>query len=83
MEPSYTRQIHADWTSLQAHLSDKTPVCVDGESLTIPQVIAVSLYGVKPTLTTDTKVHARVQKSVEALDRTLAAGQTVYGVNTG
>ena len=45
MEPiSFTDQTQTDWTSLQEYIRLDKPVCIDGASLTIPQVIAVSLY---------------------------------------
>ncbi|RJE23102.1 Phenylalanine ammonia-lyase [Aspergillus sclerotialis] len=84
MEPlSFTHQMHVDWTSLQEYIRLDKSVCIDGESLTIPQVIAVSLYGIKPTLTSNPNVHEQVQKSVDILNHTIETGQTVYGVNTG
>lgn len=42
MEAGFTQKAHSDWKSIQDCLNG-TPIRLDGESLTIPQVIAVSL----------------------------------------
>lgn len=44
MESTLTQKTIADWKALQQYVQSNQPVCIDGEALTIPQVIAVSLY---------------------------------------
>ncbi|KAL2000282.1 hypothetical protein VTN02DRAFT_3315 [Thermoascus thermophilus] len=75
--------ISSEWTALRDCLQSGRPVSVDGQSLTIPEVIAVCLYGAQPSLTTDPATIDRVQRSVDVLDQQLQQGRTIYGVNTG
>ncbi|KAL7920263.1 L-Aspartase-like protein [Trichoderma austrokoningii] len=69
--------------ALKALLSSHDRVCIDGESLTVAQVVAVALHGKAPYISTDATVHSKVQQSVDFLEQELAQGETVYGVTTG
>lgn len=54
---------------------------VDGESLTIPDVVKVAREHVEVSLDEDAK--QRVVRSREVVEKAVQEGKTVYGVNTG
>jgi len=56
-------------------------VCVDGETLTIEDVVKVARENVKVVIPEKTKL--RVKKSREVLEKLVKENQTIYGVNTG
>ncbi|GFF54077.1 hypothetical protein IFM46972_09933 [Aspergillus udagawae] len=56
---------------------------VDGNSLTIACVVAVSKYSCKPYLTDDRDTIEIIKNSVLTLEKLLADGRPIYGVNTG
>ncbi|KAH8698789.1 putative phenylalanine ammonia-lyase [Talaromyces proteolyticus] len=60
-----------------------TRVVVDGNSLSIAGVVAVSLHGKHALLTDDSEILDCVQQSVDFLNQELSNGRTVYGVTTG
>ncbi|SPQ24317.1 bf01130c-d5eb-4029-8525-0da1635b5cf8 [Thermothielavioides terrestris] len=74
---------YADWVALQSRLRTRDAVVVNGRDLTIADVVAVSLYKAKAGLTADPKDLQLVQDSVSFLERELASGHIIYGVNTG
>ncbi|MCJ1283913.1 hypothetical protein MMC26_003244 [Xylographa opegraphella] len=83
MPSGYCSDIWRDWASLQRITQGKDSVVVDGKSLTVPAVIAVSRYRTQPSMTTDPDILAAVQASVDLLNTHLQQGYIVYGVNTG
>ncbi|CAL8579680.1 hypothetical protein XPA_005414 [Xanthoria parietina] len=56
---------------------------LDGESLDIPSVVAVSRYNVEPRLADDDDFRRRIDASVATLKQLLEDGNIVYGVTTG
>ncbi|KAL8846668.1 MAG: hypothetical protein Q9221_008254 [Calogaya cf. arnoldii] len=56
---------------------------IDGDSLSIPTVVAVSCHGVGPTISTSPAFVKRIDESVALLFQLLHDGKTIYGVNTG
>ncbi|MDF1538679.1 MAG: histidine ammonia-lyase [Candidatus Thorarchaeota archaeon] len=56
-------------------------VSIDGESLTIEDVIKVARHGEKVVL--DDTTRTKIQNSRAVIERALDEGRTVYGVNTG
>jgi len=54
---------------------------IDGESLTIEDVVLVARKNAKVTVSERAK--ERVARSREALQRMMSSGKTIYGVNTG
>lgn len=56
-------------------------VVLDGRSLTVADVVAVARGGA--TVSTDAGARKRLAASREVVDRAVAQGTTVYGVNTG
>ncbi|MCJ1435486.1 hypothetical protein MMC27_004860 [Xylographa pallens] len=83
MPHGYSSDIWHDWSSLQRIKQGKDKVVVDGKSLTVPAVIAVSHYSTLPLMTTDPGILAAVEASVDLLNAHLQKGYIVYGVNTG
>ncbi len=58
------------------------PIILDGESLTLEQVVAVARTP-RPRLEIDPRARAALARSRALVDQAVAAGATVYGVNTG
>ncbi|PWN99527.1 putative phenylalanine ammonia-lyase [Tilletiopsis washingtonensis] len=56
---------------------------VDGATLSVGDVVAVSRYAATPELDNSPEVRRRVQASIDVLDRMLKSGESVYGVATG
>lgn len=59
------------------------PVVIGGRRLTIEEVVAIAQGQASVALTEDDAWRARIERGAEFLRRHLAAGATVYGVNTG
>ena len=57
------------------------PLVLDGQALTLAEIEAVALCGRPVAIAA--RASARVRASRELIEGILAAGQTVYGVNTG
>ncbi|KAF2813879.1 phenylalanine ammonia-lyase [Mytilinidion resinicola] len=64
-------------------IQDRNPIVVDGSSLEIASIVAVSRYGISGILDPHPAVKARIDDSVRFLDNYLREGHTVYGINTG
>jgi histidine ammonia-lyase len=62
-------------------LAEKLKVTLDGETLTLEQVVAVARGGVKVELHPEAK--NKVQKSREYVDHLIEGNETVYGITTG
>jgi phenylalanine ammonia-lyase len=72
------------WGKVQELLANKKgPIELDGNSLDIPSVVAVTRHGRIPILKRDAGLEERLAASVEALNNYLAKGFIAYGVNTG
>ncbi|KAL8691267.1 MAG: hypothetical protein Q9218_003469 [Villophora microphyllina] len=56
---------------------------IDGDSLDIPTVVAVSCHNVTPNLSSNPAFIKRIDDSVALVFRLIGEGKTVYGVNTG
>lgn len=62
-------------------LAEKSKVALDGESLTLEQVVSVARYGAKVEL--QPAARDNVQKSRDYVDKIIAGNQRVYGITTG
>ncbi|AET67169.1 histidine ammonia-lyase [Desulfosporosinus orientis DSM 765] len=62
-------------------LAEKTNVTLDGESLTLEQVVSVARYGAKVELQPAAKNN--VLKSRDYVDKIIEGNKTVYGITTG
>jgi len=58
-------------------------VCISQNHLSLDEIIAVARHGQRVALSTDEEFVRRIRRGREALERKLAAGEVVYGVNTG
>ncbi|CAO1631666.1 unnamed protein product [Parajaminaea phylloscopi] len=60
-------------------------ITIDGQSLTISQLVAVARYGAVPQLglDRDPALRAKIEASVACLNEKLEAGEALYGINTG
>jgi len=62
-------------------LAERSKVTLDGETLTLEQVVAVARFGVKVELHPTAK--EKVLRSREYVDQLIEGNQTVYGITTG
>lgn len=76
---SHVYQLHAN---LQNKIRTGS-IEIDGDSLDIPTVVAVSGYGVVPNLSKNPAFRKRIDDSVALVYRLIGEGKTIYGVNTG
>nr|QJQ82465.1 BisK [Biscogniauxia sp.] len=74
-----TREI---WRTLQRHLQ-RGNISVDGQSLDIAGVVAVSRHDCKPSIDKTPALVKAVEESVSTLNKYLGDGSFLYGVNTG
>ncbi len=63
--------------------SDAAHVVIGGRKLSIEEVVAIAQHRAPVALNADPAWRARIQRGADFLRRHLAAGETVYGVNTG
>ncbi|KAF2090130.1 phenylalanine ammonia-lyase [Saccharata proteae CBS 121410] len=78
----HARSIYQTYKRLQ-DVNCGQDVMLDGDSLTIADLVAVAKYGAKPKLDKSEDVVSRIESSVEMLKKHLDRGDHVYGVNTG
>ncbi|KAI5921862.1 putative phenylalanine ammonia-lyase [Camillea tinctor] len=81
-------QLHIDityehWSALKRIVSSGRPVAVDGQNLSLADVIAVSNHNLPVIFTEDNSVSEAIDESISFLDRQISAGRIIYGVNTG
>ncbi|KAI4239066.1 MAG: hypothetical protein LQ349_000643 [Xanthoria aureola] len=76
---SLVRRLH---TRLQKIIRTGNAV-IDGASLDVPTVVAVSCHGVAPTVGTSPAFIQPIDNSVALLYRLIDEGEIIYGVNTG
>ncbi|KAK3317230.1 L-Aspartase-like protein [Cercophora scortea] len=80
---SHACNTHAEWVALQKTLNSGAAVALNGRDLSIADVVAVASHGTNAHVTDDQAVLQQVADSVSFLEREIAAGRTIYGVNTG
>lgn len=69
---SFINLVIREYVALKTALSSHSKVYIDGESLTVAQVIAVALHGKPLYIADDATVHSKVQQSVDFLEQELA-----------
>ncbi|KAK3348869.1 L-Aspartase-like protein [Lasiosphaeria hispida] len=79
----HAKAVFTQWVALRKALDVDAALPLNGQDLSIADVVAVSLHGAKASLTDDSEVLARVDESVAFLAKELADGRVIYGVNTG
>ncbi|KAL8942689.1 MAG: hypothetical protein Q9211_001287 [Gyalolechia sp. 1 TL-2023] len=79
---AHSSLVHHLYTSLQNTIRVGN-VEIDGDSLDIPTVVAVSCHGIAPTISKRPAFVKRIDDSVALLFRLIGEGETIYGVNTG
>lgn len=60
-----------------------SPVVIDGQRLSIAEVIAVARHDILVHLKVESGVRARVNDAYQAIQNKLAGGKSVYGLTTG
>ena len=64
-------------------ITPSSAVCISPTNLSLDEIISVARHGQSVALSTDEEFRRRIGRSREALERKLAGGEVVYGVNTG
>ncbi|KAI4168724.1 MAG: hypothetical protein LQ343_006160 [Gyalolechia ehrenbergii] len=82
MRSPHALLVHHLYTSLQNTIRTGN-VEIDGDSLDIPTVVAVSCHGIAPTISKSPAFINRIADSVALVFRLIGEGKTIYGVNTG
>ncbi|CAO1602106.1 hypothetical protein XANCAGTX0491_005737 [Xanthoria calcicola] len=82
VQSTYSTLVYHAYQTL-ANIQRVRWVELDGESLDIPSVVAVSRYNVEPRLTDDDDFRRRIDASAVTLKQLLEDGNIVYGVTTG
>ncbi|KAI9889907.1 MAG: hypothetical protein M1814_004629 [Vezdaea aestivalis] len=72
-----------EWSALSAHLEQTQLNVLDGESISIAALVAVSRFGVSAGFKNFEKVKARMEASEKGLQALLKEGKPIYGVTTG
>jgi histidine ammonia-lyase len=67
----------------QVTRAEAGPIKIGGRRLTIEEVVAIAQQRAPVALSTDPAWRERIARGADFLRRHLAAGATVYGVNTG
>ncbi|KAK1457291.1 phenylalanine ammonia-lyase [Colletotrichum cuscutae] len=75
--------VSGQWKHLRQLLDSQSRVVVDGQTLSLSDVVAVSHYHASVSLTSDTNTINKVHKSTALLRLKLRQGATIYGVTTG
>ncbi|KAL4997903.1 L-Aspartase-like protein [Aspergillus recurvatus] len=79
----YTQAVLSSFRDFDAASNEGHTVQLDGHSLRLGDAVAVSKYGAHITITDDPSALSRLEDSVALLDKRLAEGRVVYGVNSG
>ncbi|KAL4985198.1 L-Aspartase-like protein [Aspergillus falconensis] len=79
----YTQSVLFSFRDLQAASKEGHTVQLDGHSLRLSDAVAVSKYGAQITITDDLSALSRMEDSVALLEKKIAEGRVVYGVNSG
>lgn len=85
-EPAYgsVAERQESLTSTRKRRGSNSPsMLIDGRSLTIAALVSYARYRVTPTLSNSKEVIERVEASVNALQKRLQSGESLYGINTG
>ena len=68
---------------MSALTTPASAICLSNEYLTLDQIVAVARLRRPATLASDAAFLRRMKQGRAALERKLAQGEVVYGVNTG
>ncbi|KAL3426896.1 phenylalanine ammonia-lyase [Phlyctema vagabunda] len=79
----HAEMILHEWNKLLSLSGGNSDILLDGTSLDVPSVVAVSRYGVATSINETQMVISRIQESVEYLQAELARGECLYGITTG
>ncbi|KAL4911029.1 hypothetical protein BDW74DRAFT_5016 [Aspergillus multicolor] len=79
----YTNSVLDSFRELDASTKKDQTIKLDGNSMRLSDAVAISKYGAHVTVTDDVSALSRMKDSVALLDKHLAEGRVVYGVNSG
>ncbi|PLB49807.1 putative phenylalanine ammonia-lyase [Aspergillus steynii IBT 23096] len=80
---SHLNLVKECWADRESLLKDRSQVVLDGDSLSLGAVVAVSRNSTKALIKESEDLYKRVQDSIKTLTISLGKGEQVYGVNTG
>lgn len=75
--------VFGQWNHLRQLLDSHSRVVVDGQTLSLSDVVAVSHYHAAVSLTLDANIINKVHESTTLLHLKLRQGATIYGITTG
>ncbi|KAL4940764.1 hypothetical protein BDV06DRAFT_15741 [Aspergillus oleicola] len=79
----YTKNVLSSFREVSSALDQKQTINLDGYSLRLSDAFALSKHNVTVSVTDDPNAMARMGDTMFLLDKELAAGRVVYGVNSG
>ncbi|KAL4922904.1 L-Aspartase-like protein [Aspergillus aurantiobrunneus] len=81
--PEYTNSVLSSFSELESAINKQQALQINGHTLRLSDVVAVSKYGVNLVINNDREILVRMEDSVALLDKRLSEGKVVYGVNSG
>ncbi|KAL4797634.1 L-Aspartase-like protein [Aspergillus venezuelensis] len=79
----YTKNVLSSFREVTNAVEQQNPINLDGYSLRLSDTFALSKHNVPVTVTTDPNALSRMEETMSLLDKELASGKVVYGVNSG
>ncbi|KAL5334491.1 L-Aspartase-like protein [Aspergillus crustosus] len=79
----YTQAVLSSFIELNSSIKDKQPLRLDGQTLRLSDAVAIAKYGANLAVADDPAILSRMEDSVALLNKRLAEGKVVYGVNSG
>nr|POF11500.1 phenylalanine aminomutase (l-beta-phenylalanine forming) [Quercus suber] len=79
----HERRVQAYSNTVGEEITKIEPIQINGDELTMAELVAVACHNAPVQLSEDEKVRDRVNSSVDFLRNHLKEGNTVYGINTG
>ncbi|KAH0537196.1 hypothetical protein FGG08_005974 [Glutinoglossum americanum] len=80
---SHGELVFSDWLRFQNVVTHNDGISLDGNSLDVPSVVAISRYGALASVDKCPLVVGRIRGSVEFLQEELKKDHSIYGINTG
>ncbi|RDW63721.1 hypothetical protein BP6252_11266 [Coleophoma cylindrospora] len=80
---SHRRLVIDEWQTLVRTITERSPLFIDGNSVSVPGTVAVARYGITARLSNDHHIRHRLQESVLFVAQRVSKGHSFYGVTTG
>ncbi|KAL4955345.1 L-Aspartase-like protein [Aspergillus filifer] len=79
----YTKNVLSSFREVSSAIEQQKTINLDGYSLRLSDAFALSKHNIPVSVTNDPKAIARMNDTMSLLDKELASGKVVYGVNSG